>query len=180
MIYVIGSGPTGIASAQVLVKSGLPVTLIDGGIDLDPDRRALVERLKQQDWKDWTPSEIEKLKENFLSDRQGVQLKLLYGSDFPYREVDTVLPRRNTRLGHISPTLARGGFRYPSGEQLFFLTLQRTLKTGRSRSKTLHPGTARLSQCWGSLPAATILKSYFLFMVTPFIRFSPAARPPSC
>ena len=110
MIYVIGSGPTGIASAQVLVKSGLPVTLIDGGIDLDSDRRALVDRLKHQHWKDWNPSEIEKLKENFSSDRQGVQLKLLYGSDFPYREVDTVLPRRSARLGHVSPTLARGGF----------------------------------------------------------------------
>lgn len=110
MIYVIGSGPTGIAAAQVLVKSGLPVTLIDGGIDLDPDRRALVDRLKHQNWQDWNPSEIEKLKENFLSDRQGVQLKLLYGSDFPYREVDTLLPRRSARLGHIAPTLARGGF----------------------------------------------------------------------
>ena len=106
---VLGSGPAGIAAAKALLARGLDVTLIDGGIELEDERQALVERLGASDPESWSEPDVETLRGDAAPELGGVPLKLAYGSDFPYREVAERLPFEN-RGSATRATLARGGF----------------------------------------------------------------------
>ena len=48
MIYIVGSGPAGVACAHALVSRGVPVTLLDTGIEMEPDLRQVVTTLSAQ------------------------------------------------------------------------------------------------------------------------------------
>ena len=109
MIFVIGSGPAGVASATALLDRGLEVTMLDGGIDLEPDRRALVEEVAAQPRDDWSAANIRELRRQMPVELGGVQLKFKYGSDYPYRDVDRLVPFENRGVA-THPTLALGGF----------------------------------------------------------------------
>lgn len=110
MIYIVGSGPAGIATAVTLVNAGLSVTLLDGGLTLAPEKTEKLQQLKTQDKSAWDQSFISSFKENLVSDQKGLQKKLAYGSDYPYAEVETHIPMRAHSIGQLTPTLAQGGF----------------------------------------------------------------------
>jgi len=85
MIYVIGSGHAGISAVVTLVEAGLALILLDGGLTLEPEREQAIRRLEQQLPEQWDPAVIASFHEPVVSDAQGVQIKYLYGSDFPYQ-----------------------------------------------------------------------------------------------
>ena len=85
MYYIIGSGPAGISCAMALVKKGLNVTMLDYGLEIETERKAVVERMGRTDHQDWGKKDIDHLKENMEASSRGVSNKYIYGSDFPYR-----------------------------------------------------------------------------------------------
>jgi choline dehydrogenase-like flavoprotein len=93
---------------MALVKRGYQVTMLDGGVELETDRALMLKQLERQDAASWDAATIQRLKENMQSGTSGVALKYVYGSDFPYRETDTFIPRSATHAGIVS-SLAKGG-----------------------------------------------------------------------
>ncbi len=115
MIFIVGSGPAGISAAVTLTAAGLPVTLLDGGIRLEEDKRAKLETLKAQPPAEWDRAFLDSFSSRVVSDKKGVQIKYAYGSDFPYAEVAELLPTKAYNTGHLTPTLAAGGFSHVWG-----------------------------------------------------------------
>jgi len=109
MIYIIGSGPSGVSSAVALVRMGYKVTMLDAGLELEPDRKEMVRQLADQDSADWDKRSVERLKENMRSGVAGIPLKYVYGSSFPYRETEIYIPREGKNVA-LMPSLAKGGF----------------------------------------------------------------------
>ncbi len=54
---VIGSGPAGIAAARALLARGRRIVLLDGGAVLEPERRAVRDRLAATAPERWSPAE---------------------------------------------------------------------------------------------------------------------------
>jgi choline dehydrogenase-like flavoprotein len=109
MIYVVGSGPAGVASAWALVEQGLDITMLDAGLDLEAERRAALHELQRTEFEAWSTTALDRLKGEAPATLGGVPLKNIYGSDYPYREVERLTPFEN-RDSATRPTLARGGF----------------------------------------------------------------------
>jgi choline dehydrogenase-like flavoprotein len=109
MIYVVGSGPAGTACAWALVERGLEVTMLDAGLDLEPERRAALHELQRTEFEAWPAKALDRLKGPAPGALGGVPLKNVYGSDYPYREVERLTPFANQGSA-TRPTLARGGF----------------------------------------------------------------------
>jgi len=108
MIYVIGSGPAGISCACALLQQGLPVTMLDAGIELEPERRQLVTELQHGSLDSWKPESLQVLKHNMTSNVKGIPEKLVYGSDFPFRDTDRLLAFEKHNVAPFT-SLARGG-----------------------------------------------------------------------
>src|SRR5262249_18311847 len=108
MDYVIGSGPAGISAAKALLGKGRRVTVLDVGLELEPERRALVEQLGRLEVEQWESSLVEQLKGELHSDASGVKVKLAFGSDYPYRSATEHLGVRIPD-GTLKPSFARGG-----------------------------------------------------------------------
>jgi choline dehydrogenase-like flavoprotein len=108
MIYVIGSGPSGVSAAAALLRKGCEVTMLDAGLELEPDREALLRRMAEQDSAEWDAQAVSRIKENMQSGASGILLKYAYGSDFPYRETDLHAPRESKGVG-LLPSMAKGG-----------------------------------------------------------------------
>ena len=106
--YVIGSGPAGVACAKALLECGRTVHMLDAGIALEPDRTGLVGRMAQSLPSGWASSDVDALKTGVLANAKGIPLKLIYGSDFPYREANELLRISYDDAG-LRPSLARGG-----------------------------------------------------------------------
>ena len=109
MVAVIGSGPAGISAVRALLARGQPVTLFDAGIELEAERRTEVDRLAYQTPDEWSSETLAAIRGAGDVAVGGVPQKLSYGSDFPYRDVERVLPFEN-QGSDARPTLARGGF----------------------------------------------------------------------
>jgi choline dehydrogenase-like flavoprotein len=108
MIYVIGSGPTGVSCAYALVKKGLNVTMLDAGFELEPWRRHFLEALKKRTPEQWDEASVSTIKSKMPINVRGIPRKLVYGSDFPY--LDTVKWLAMEADGaKITPSLAKGG-----------------------------------------------------------------------
>jgi choline dehydrogenase-like flavoprotein len=82
-LLVVGSGPAGIAAAREAVRAGRSVTVVDGGVDLEPEHRQRLERMKRADRPD--PDDVAVARNAVSATRSGVSLKRVHGSDFPYR-----------------------------------------------------------------------------------------------
>jgi choline dehydrogenase-like flavoprotein len=108
LYYVIGSGPAGVACAKALLDAGRRVRMLDAGLTLEPERAALVERLKAKPPEAWTPAELAAYQAGMSPDVGGVPLKLVYGSDFAYREADAHLGTQYEDVG-LRPSFAKGG-----------------------------------------------------------------------
>jgi choline dehydrogenase-like flavoprotein len=109
MNFVIGSGPSGAACAMALIGRGQPVTLLDAGVELEPERRRAVERLRAMDPSEWRGEAVEFLRHSEPPGRKGLGVKHVYGSDYPYRDVDRLTPIE-TEGAELTSTLALGGF----------------------------------------------------------------------
>lgn len=95
MYAVVGSGPSGVACAWALLARGLPVTLLDVGRELEPERRRVVERLASRSPEDWPPEWVEELKGPERHPHRRGEKKTLFGSDFAYRPAS---PDGRTRI----------------------------------------------------------------------------------
>lgn len=108
MIFVIGSGPAGIACAQGLLSAGVGVTLIDPGVELEESRLPQIEALTQIEPSSWTKESTAFLKESIGAGASGIRLKLAYGSDYPYRLVPGATPVL-CKDADTKPSYAQGG-----------------------------------------------------------------------
>ncbi len=108
LCVVVGSGPAGVACAKALLAQGRKVRLLDGGITLEPERAALVEKLRASSPEKWSATDLQAYQAGMNPDVGGVPLKLVYGSDFAYREADVHLGVQYDNVG-LRPSLARGG-----------------------------------------------------------------------
>ena len=108
MHCVIGSGPAGVACAKALLARGATVLMLDAGIELEPGRAKIVSQFAGAEPSAWNPSQVAELKAGMAADSTGVPLKLLFGSDFPYRETEEKIPWRG-RGTSLRPSLALGG-----------------------------------------------------------------------
>jgi choline dehydrogenase-like flavoprotein len=107
MFVVVGSGPAGVACANALLKAGAEVTMLDAGLDLEPERQARVAALAGTPVARWDTGSLAFLREGVVVEAGGVPLKLAYGSSYPYREP---LPLPLEHAGADGkPSYARGG-----------------------------------------------------------------------
>ena len=109
MNFVIGSGPAGVACAMALVSRGLPVTMLDAGRTLEPERRQAVERLRAMDPSKWHGEAAAFLRHNAVPDRRGIGTKHIFGSDYPYRDADRLFAIEKDGCD-TTASLAVGGF----------------------------------------------------------------------
>ena len=82
--------------------------MLDAGVTLEADRVGLVEQLKRVRPEEWTPAELAAYQAGMNPDVGGVPLKLVYGSDFAYREADEHLGAHYDNVG-LRPSFAKGG-----------------------------------------------------------------------
>jgi choline dehydrogenase-like flavoprotein len=108
MHCVIGSGPAGVACAKALLARGATVLMLDAGIPLESDRSQIVRQCASVKPADWNAAQLATLKGGMAADSTGVPLKLVFGSDFPYRETEEKIAWRNHGTG-LKPSLALGG-----------------------------------------------------------------------
>lgn len=108
MIYVVGSGPTGVSCATALLQKRQRVTLLDLGLELEPERSDQLIKLRNLGSEKWEASDLAFLKQASAASIDGIPLKYAYGSDFPYRvpDVDWVLECDGVET---RPSFARGG-----------------------------------------------------------------------
>ena len=109
MIYVVGSGPAGVSCASALLQQGLEVTMLDAGVDLEPERRQVVQRLASTLPEEWSADDLHSLRETMEPTSQGIPMKRVYGSDFPYRETPDHVPIEWNGV-ESAASLARAGF----------------------------------------------------------------------
>jgi choline dehydrogenase-like flavoprotein len=109
MHCVIGSGPAGVSCAKALLARGATVLMLDAGIELEQERAKLVQRLGSTAADEWLAEDTAVLKNEVDYSSGRIPQKLIFGSDYPYREADKHLPRRESGAT-IKPSLALGGF----------------------------------------------------------------------
>ena len=107
MFVVVGSGPAGVACAHALLQGGATVTMLDAGIELDPDRRNRVMHLRAKSASQWKPDELAFLRKGVEVSGAGIPLKLAYGSSFPYGDPGWPPIAQDGVDG--KPSFARGG-----------------------------------------------------------------------
>jgi len=105
---VVGSGPAGVACAKGLLERGKHVHMLDSGLSLETERLALVNRLKGSRPEDWNTSDVAAFKGAMEAGAGGLPQKLVYGSDFAYREAEEHLRVTYENVG-LRPSLAKGG-----------------------------------------------------------------------
>jgi len=58
VIGIVGSGPAGVACAHALVSRGIPVTLLDAGVEMEPELRQVLTRMSGQPPSAWNAADI--------------------------------------------------------------------------------------------------------------------------
>lgn len=110
---VIGSGPSGVATAYALLRAGARVTLIDPGIGLQPERAREISQLSRLHPSQWSERMRKLLRSRgpaaARAKKDSIPQKLVFGSDYPYAECDRFIPADYGDTA-LRPTLARGGF----------------------------------------------------------------------
>ncbi|TAN33760.1 GMC family oxidoreductase [bacterium] len=107
MFCVVGSGPAGVACAHALLRAGAKVTLLDAGLELEPQRRERLAALQRLSPRDWDQASLSFIRDGVTVAAGGIPMKLAYGSRFPYREpVDLPITRDGVEG---QPSFAQGG-----------------------------------------------------------------------
>ncbi len=88
MHCVIGTGPAAATAARVLAEQGLDVWIVDPSFGPGHATRELTARMSRSEPSGWAPQDLASLKANMQASGDGIPRKLVYGSDFPYRQVD--------------------------------------------------------------------------------------------
>lgn len=86
MHYVVGSGPAGVSCAMALLEKGAHVTLLEPGLQLEPEIAARVANLRATVPEKWRPQQLSFMKEAITADIDGMPLKYAFGSDYAYRD----------------------------------------------------------------------------------------------
>jgi choline dehydrogenase-like flavoprotein len=104
MNLVVGSGPSGVMAATALLDRGLPVTMLDAGVQLEPERAAAAAALAASEPEAWDPALVARIR-NPLDGRPS--LKPSFGSEFPYaRGAESGLELHGA---HCQVSMAKGG-----------------------------------------------------------------------
>jgi choline dehydrogenase-like flavoprotein len=106
MHYVIGSGPAGVSCAMALVARGEEVTMLDAGFALEPEAEAVVAGMSKQAPSEWSADALARMK--VLATVGDAPRKLVYGSDYPYRQPEGYQPPAGKNVD-FSPSFAVGG-----------------------------------------------------------------------
>lgn len=106
MDIVVGSGPAGVACTKALLARKRTVLMLDAGIPLEEEKQKRLKILEQQKPEQWDLSlyETNKITPTF----EGVPKKFVYGSDYPYRDVEQDL-RIEQHDVYCQQSLALGG-----------------------------------------------------------------------
>jgi choline dehydrogenase-like flavoprotein len=107
MVLVIGSGPAGVACASALLDGGEKVTMLDAGLELESSRRRQLVSLQSTPSTSWTKESAGFLHDGVEATRDGIPMKLAYGSDFAYRDPTGQSIAADGAYG--KPSFARGG-----------------------------------------------------------------------
>ena len=106
MIYVVGSGPAGVSCSYALVKKGIKVTMLDAGVELEPETASVLEKLQKA--KKWNPLLLKRIRGDMQATVKGVPKKKAYGSDYPYKEISSYMQIIGKDV-ECSPSFAKGG-----------------------------------------------------------------------
>lgn len=109
MHCIIGSGPAGVACAKALITRGAKVLMLDAGIELENERAELVRRLGSLNPSQWPAESVAALKDTMHASAKRVPQKLVFGSNYPYRDAEQHAAWRSNNAS-IRPSLALGGF----------------------------------------------------------------------
>ena len=171
---VVGSGPAGIACAKALLDRGLRVQLLDGGLTLEPERRGLVEKLQRLRPEEWSASDLAAYQAGMNPDVGGVPLKLVYGSDFAYREADEHLGVQYDNVG-LRPSLASGGLSTVWGAAMMPY-LERDMHEWPLRLAALEPHYRAVLQLTGLAACRDPLEEQFPLYTTDFTDLHPSRQ----
>jgi ferredoxin len=108
MECVIGSGPSGAACTAALLARGHRVHMIDAALRLETERQLAVNELRELSPENWNQDHVRWLLQATGEDEGGVPRKLLFGSDYPYREAEAHLGISSEAVG-LRASLAAGG-----------------------------------------------------------------------
>ena len=109
MIYIIGSGLSGVAAAAALVQRGCRPTILDAGLTPDSVARMLKARMACAEPEDWSKDDVALLKRIGPPAPSGIPRKLHFGSWFPYWDVDPATSA-NVERASMHRSFALGGF----------------------------------------------------------------------
>ncbi len=101
LIYIIGSGPAGIAAASALLARGRKVTMLDVGVELDKEIQLKLAQFRNQ-------PNFDLLKELKYELSKNNDVKLAYGSDYVYRQNQLVNFVTDGQI-YCQPSFAKGG-----------------------------------------------------------------------
>lgn len=82
--------------------------MLDGGVQIEPQRSAVVAAMRTTSRAEWRAADLALLKEGMEATTAGIPLKRLFGSDFPYRGAEGALGIAASGIG-VKASLARGG-----------------------------------------------------------------------
>src|SRR5918911_4249820 len=108
-VAVIGSGPTGTACAEALIRRGVVPTVIDVGERLPADSQAAVDRMSAVGPADWTREDREFITHNPSVSGRGMPMRFAFGSDFHFAR-DRAFSPTGGDAGTPAATFARGGY----------------------------------------------------------------------
>lgn len=116
-IAIVGSGPSAISAAKILIKKRIKVTIIDVGEDLPAEIKKKVEIISRKSQNDWAASDIRYLSNNYSLKKNNIPKKTIFGSDYFYaahREHSKI------KLSDVDakPTFAKGGYSVAWGAAL--------------------------------------------------------------
>ena len=109
MIYIVGSGLTGIAAAAALVRRGGRPTILDPGLSPEPGALKLKSQLAAVDPGSWKDGDLSLAKRLGPVALNGIPRKLYFGSDFAFRQPDPASPLNVTQAS-MHRSFAAGGF----------------------------------------------------------------------
>lgn len=109
MYLIIGSGPAAISCAKGLLSRGVSnIVIVDQGNTLEDDKAELIKRFKNKSYEQWNQEDIQKLKSGVKTDARGIPKKLIYGSDYSYRDPFHFLNKEEKDV-EITSSFAKGG-----------------------------------------------------------------------